>query len=71
MSGTTLVLVVDGMSCEACVRSVTKALGRVPGVRTVDVDLAAREVRVVHDGVGLDALKTAIDAAGYDFVAVR
>lgn len=42
-------LVVQGMSCGACVKHVTKALQSVEGVRRVEVDLASGLVRVGGD----------------------
>ena len=62
----TLHLEVQGMSCGGCVKSVTAALTRLPGVSTVDVDLQAGHVTVT--GVltqGGDPLVLALTAAGY------
>ena len=39
-------IVVDGMTCEHCVRAVTQALNTVPGVESVSVDLASGQVHV-------------------------
>jgi copper chaperone CopZ len=36
------VLSVDGMSCDHCVRAITKAVGALPGVSHVAVDLNAK-----------------------------
>jgi copper chaperone CopZ len=57
---------VPGMFCEHCVKAVSEELGAVAGVETVDVDLATKLV-VVH-GVGLadEALRGAIEEAGYE-----
>ena len=65
-------ILVKGMSCDACVRSVTTGLGRVPGVREVDVDLASGRVRIEHDAgqPTIDALSKAVDDIGYDFGGV-
>lgn len=63
-----LVVNVSGMTCDACVRSVTKALARVPGIARVDVDLLTGNIRIAHgDGFpGLPTVHQAIDLAGYD-----
>lgn len=63
-----LVVNVSGMTCDACARSVTKALARVPGVAQVDVDLPTGNVRIAHgEGFpGLPAVHAALDLAGYD-----
>lgn len=62
----TLTYRVDAMSCNHCVVAVSSEVGRVPGVRSVDVDLETKLVRV--DGAGVDgaAVVAAIDEAGYD-----
>ena len=44
---------VDGMSCEHCRVAVTGEVGQVAGVRSVDVDLDTKLVRV--EGAGVDA----------------
>ena len=62
----TIHLEVQGMSCGGCVKNVTAALTRVPGVSTVDVDLQAGHVAVSGDlPQGGDPLALALTAAGY------
>ena len=61
----TVELKVDGMSCASCVASVTRALQRVPGVGTVDVDLARGVARVDGDVGTTPAMLSALEAAGY------
>ncbi len=63
-------LKVEGMMCEACVGHVTKALQGVPGVRTVNVDLAAKRATVQHEGAETPALMAAVDEEGYQAQAV-
>ena len=60
------VYVVEGMSCQHCVDAVTREVGRVPGVREVDVDLQAKRVAVTGDEVDDAAVRAAIDEAGYE-----
>jgi copper chaperone len=57
---------VRGMTCDGCVRAVTRAVGRAaPGV-TVEVDLARG--RVTIDGAtDEEAIGKAIEAAGFGF----
>lgn len=64
---TKLTLPVEGMTCGHCVRTVTEALERIPGVRSARVDLSAKTATVerTDPGVKYDALKQAIVAAGY------
>ena len=61
-------LQVEGMSCGGCVRSVTKSVQALDGNATVDVDLAAKKVRV-DTQASLDAVQAAISDAGYDVTA--
>ncbi|NLT38859.1 MAG: copper chaperone CopZ [Clostridiales bacterium] len=64
------VLKVEGMSCEHCVRAITKAVGALPGVGSVAVDLKARTVTVEHDPAqtALPKIKAEIEDQGYDVV---
>jgi len=57
---------VSGMTCDHCVRAVTTEFVLLPGVRSVDVDLASGEVTVVSDAP-LDRadVRDAVDEAGY------
>ena len=61
-------LKVDGMTCESCVASVTKALKRVPGVQDVDIDLRSGIARVSgeHAAHQVPALVAALGEAGYE-----
>jgi copper chaperone CopZ len=56
---------VNGMTCDGCVNSVKRAVGRVPGVAAVAVDLAG--ARAVITG-SFDAAKVvdAIRKAGFE-----
>lgn len=68
---TTTVLQVEGMACEHCVKTVTKAVRALPGVRTVQVDLQGKTVTVAHDAeeVTQTQIQEAIEQQGYDVVA--
>ena len=57
---------VPGVSCEHCRTAITAEVTRVPGVESVEVDLEARRVVVAGEGVDGDAVRAAIDEAGYD-----
>jgi copper chaperone len=65
-----VVLNVDGMSCEHCVRAVTNATSELPGVDNVVVDLEAKTVTLDHDPnlTSLDKIKAEIEEAGYDII---
>jgi copper chaperone CopZ len=54
------------MTCDHCVRAVTTELVLMPGVRSVDVDLAEGAVTVTSDGpLDQEEVREAIDEAGY------
>ncbi|HGG05992.1 MAG TPA: heavy metal translocating P-type ATPase, partial [Aliiroseovarius sp.] len=60
---------VDNMTCASCVARVEKALEAVPGVDGAEVNLAAESARVHFAGAtDLDAVKQALDKAGYPVV---
>jgi copper chaperone CopZ len=52
------------------VRHITEELEKIPGVRDIDVDLAAKSVTVDHDGNVTDAqIRDGIEEAGYEVAA--
>lgn len=63
--GMTTTYSVSGLSCEHCVRSVTEEVSEVPGVEAVEVDLASGRMVVRGEGVDADAIRAAVDEAGY------
>ena len=54
------------MSCAHCESAVKAAVGSVPGVESVEVDLGSKRVSVSGDDVSDDAVRAAIAEAGYD-----
>jgi copper ion binding protein len=61
-------LKVQGMSCEHCVRAVSKALEDLPGLNDVKVELKSGTVSFRHDPAKTDlaAIEAAIVEAGYE-----
>ena len=57
-------LAVAGMTCDGCVRAVTRVLERQAGVARVGVDLAAGRATVEGDAAPA-ALVAAVENAGY------
>ena len=57
---------VPGASCGHCRAAITDELGRVEGVSSVDVDLDRKLVTVRGEQLQDDALRAAIDEAGYE-----
>ena len=64
----TTIINVEGMLCEHCVKAVTNAVGALPGVDSVAVDLAAGTVTVEYDAAQtpLDEIKAGIEDQGFD-----
>ena len=69
MSSEGLAYRVVGMTCDHCKTAVNGEVGKVAGVKAVDIDLDTKLVRVSGHGVDHDAVVAAIDEAGYDAVA--
>ena len=66
------VISIEGMACMHCVKHVQEALAAVPGVQEVTVDLEGKSATVSVDGSVTDeALKAAVDGAGYEALSVR
>jgi copper chaperone len=59
------------MSCEHCVKAITKAVGTLDGVSEVRVDLGAKTVTVTHDTAKatLDKIKSEIEDRGYEVIS--
>ena len=52
--------------CGGCASSIKKALGNIPGVSEVDVDVATKKVTVKHEeNVSQANIVDALDSAGY------
>ena len=58
--------IVKGMTCDHCVASVTEEVSEVAGVREVDVDLASGRLVVTGTDVADEAVKAAVEEAGYE-----
>jgi Cu+-exporting ATPase len=63
----TVSLAIEGMTCASCVGRVERALLRVPGVLTAQVNLATEQATVqrLHRAAALPELLRAVAAAGY------
>jgi copper chaperone len=60
---------VSGMSCEHCVAAVKHELGELAGVRDVEVDLTSGQVLLTGGGFDDEAVRQAVQSAGYDLAA--
>ena len=64
---TTATYTVVGMTCGHCVSAVTEEVSAVPGVTSVDVDLATGGLTVTGAGpVDEGAVRAAVEEAGYE-----
>lgn len=61
-----LTLKVPDMSCDHCVASISDAVGGVPGVSDLLVDLGSKRVEVVGEGLEPTVVATAVRDAGYE-----
>lgn len=58
---------VKGMSCQHCVKAVTKALNEIEGVSSVKVNLSSGEVTFKEEqAVDTEVLRERIEKAGYE-----
>ena len=58
---------VGGMTCQGCARSVSAAIVRAATAAKVDIDVAAGIV-AIDGAVGADAVKKAVEGAGFEFL---
>ena len=61
---------VTGMTCSACSAAVSRAVGKLDGVNSADVNLATETLHVTYDESKLDfhAIRAAVERAGYGLV---
>jgi copper chaperone CopZ len=57
---------VSGMACGHCVLSVQEEVAEVAGVDHVEVDLASGRMVVRGHGVAAEAVRAAVEEAGYE-----
>ncbi|MGI6574956.1 MAG: copper chaperone CopZ [bacterium] len=68
MAVSSIMLGVQGMSCQHCVKSIKAAVGGLEGVKAVEVDLTKGQVKVDYDPdkVDISKVREAITEAGYE-----
>lgn len=65
-------ILIEGMSCEHCVKAVTEALGKLDGVGDVKVSLEEKNATVnIDKDISDEAIKIAIKGAGYEVVGIE
>lgn len=65
------ILIVEGMSCAHCEKAVKTALGELPEVKNVEVDLSSKKVIIECEGLVDEKLREAIDDIGYEVVEIN
>ena len=60
---------IQGMTCQHCVMSVTKALGSIPGIRSLKVDLVKGEATFENtQDIPMQNIRKAVEEAGYKVI---
>lgn len=61
-------IIIDGMSCGHCVMAIERALGKLPGISNVRVDLKTNSADVEYDDttISLNEIFDEIDNQGYN-----
>lgn len=63
---------ISGMTCTACVNSITTAVGSLKGVDKVNVSLMTESATVIHDqSLSVDDIKETIEDCGFDASVVH
>ena len=66
----TITLVVKGMSCGGCVKSVKSVLEGIKGVKSVNVDLASGKTIIEYDApMDINVFEKAIEEAGFEVIS--
>ena len=60
---------VNGMKCGGCVTNVEKAINKLPGIESVEVDLDS-SMAVVKGAASADSISAAIDQAGFNAILI-
>jgi Cu+-exporting ATPase len=68
-----VMLRIGGMTCAACEKTVSEALGRLDGVVNISVNLATEKAAVTYNPrmVSLADMKKAVEDAGYQYLGVE
>jgi copper chaperone CopZ len=64
-------LIIEGMTCENCVNTVTRVLSRCEGVAEVHVSLEEGRADLGGDGMNVEILSKAVEGAGYKVKGVE
>ena len=71
MSQVDKTFVIKGMSCGGCVNSLTRVLKSVPGIEPLKIEVGKASLRLDNDKVSDDAVRNAVQQAGFEVTAVN
>ena len=60
---------ISGMSCGGCVNSLTRVLKNVPGIEPIKIEVGKAQLRLDADRVSSQAVKDAVERAGFEVTA--
>lgn len=58
--------IINGMSCGGCVNSLTRVLKSVPGIEPLKIEVGRAALRLDSDIAATDAVKSAVERAGFE-----
>ena len=58
----------SGLYCDACPRLITKRIGKIEGVQTVQVDMGGTAAISADRAIGQDEIRTALTGTRYSIV---
>lgn len=65
-------LTISGMTCAACVSSITNTLNKLKGIENVDLSLMTKTAVIIHDDeITVDLIKETIEDMGFDVAIVQ
>ncbi|WP_457590732.1 heavy metal translocating P-type ATPase [Geoglobus sp.] len=69
----TITVRVGGMTCASCAKAIETAVGSLPGVKSISVNLATETARITYapEVTGIDEVKKAIEETGYRFLGLE
>ena len=68
-----IVVTIDGMTCQSCVKSLTKVFNKEDSVKNIDVDLEIQTLTIdAKNGMTIESskIKELIEWGGYDLISI-
>lgn len=61
------IVLINGMSCNHCKNSVEKHIGALKNIRTAEVNLEQKRLRLIGENINLDLIQKEIESLGFEF----